>query len=63
MPSAAGKPVVDVPADTTREVRVLVMVPGGDALPASTPIEFYIVDTENGEKASASDFFRAPPPN
>ncbi len=63
VPSAAGKPVVDVPADTTREVRVLVMVPGGAALPASTPIEFYIVDTENGEKASASDFFRAPPPN
>ncbi len=57
--SAAGKPVVDVPADTTRELRVLVMVPGGVALPESTPIEFYIVDTENGEKASAADFFKA----
>jgi len=60
--AAGGKPVVTVPPDTTREVRVLVMVPGSVALPASTPIDFYIVDTENGEKASTSDFFRAKPP-
>lgn len=61
--SAGGKPVIEVPADTTRELRVLVMVPGGAALPESTPIDFYIVDTDNGEKASASDFFKAAPSN
>ncbi|WP_370675679.1 cytochrome c oxidase accessory protein CcoG [Pleomorphomonas sp. PLEO] len=61
--AASGKPVVEVAADTTRELRVLVMVPNGIVLPASTPIEFYIVDTDNGEKASTSDFFKTAAPN
>jgi sugar lactone lactonase YvrE len=56
--AADGKPVVEVAPDTTRELRVLVMVPNGVVLPASTPITFYVVDTENGEKASTSDFFK-----
>lgn len=59
--ASGNKPVIDVPPDTTRELRVLVIVPGTAKLPESTPIEFYIVDTDNGEKSYARDFFKAAP--
>ena len=54
-----GRFVVEIGPDQTREVRVLVTdyVPNP---PASTPITFHLYDVLSGERASASDYFRAP---
>src|SRR3954467_5001797 len=54
-----GRFVVEVGPDQTREVRVLVTdyVPNP---PASTPIPFPLYDVITGERAAASDYFRAP---
>jgi polyferredoxin len=55
---AAGKPVITVDPDTTREVRVSVAVPGDAGLQHSTDIKFRIVDLASGESAVAGDFFK-----
>jgi cytochrome c oxidase accessory protein FixG len=54
-----GRFVVDVGPDQTREVRVLV-TDYADMPPASTPITFHLYDVQTGERASATDYFRAP---
>ncbi|TMJ02067.1 MAG: cytochrome c oxidase accessory protein CcoG [Alphaproteobacteria bacterium] len=54
-----GRFVVEVGPDQTREVRVLV-TEYTDFLPASTPVTFHLYDARSGERASASDYFRAP---
>jgi cytochrome c oxidase accessory protein FixG len=54
-----GRFVVEVGPDQTREVRVLV-TEYTDFLPASTPLTFHLYDAMSGERASASDYFRAP---
>jgi cytochrome c oxidase accessory protein FixG len=61
--AASGRPVIAVPPDTTREVRVHVAVPGASeaALDASTPVTFRIVDIATGESATAADFFKLAP--
>lgn len=56
--ASSGPAEVTVAPDDTRELRVLVIVPGGLKLPASTPITFAIVDTDGGERAERGDFFR-----
>jgi cytochrome c oxidase accessory protein FixG len=55
---ADGKAVIDVGADQTRELRVLLTAHGVTA--ASTPIVFRITDMKSGERARGDDHFRAP---
>jgi cytochrome c oxidase accessory protein FixG len=57
---AAGRPVITVDPDTTRELRVTVAVPGDAGLPTSTDVKFRIVDVASGEGAVAEDFFKLP---
>jgi cytochrome c oxidase accessory protein FixG len=57
---AAGKPVITVDPDTTRELRVTVAVPGDVELPTSSDVKFRIVDVASGESAVAADFFKLP---
>lgn len=59
VPAAGNRPVIEVGPDRTRELRLLLIVPPGIALAESTPVEFQVVDTDNGERASTSDFFKA----
>ena len=59
VPSHPSAVIVDVGPDQTREVRVLVTNYADDP-PPSTPITFHIYDAITGERASASDYFRAP---
>ncbi|WP_244278480.1 cytochrome c oxidase accessory protein CcoG [Methylobacterium indicum] len=47
-----------VPADTTREYRVLVFAPPGRA--GSAPLAFRVTDPASGETALAQDHFKAP---
>ena len=54
-----GRFVVDVGPDQTREVRVLV-TDYADRPAGSTPVNFHLYDVGTGERASASDYFRAP---
>jgi cytochrome c oxidase accessory protein FixG len=54
-----GRFVIDVGPDQTREVRVLV-TDYGDMPAPSTPIIFHLYDVQTGERASTSDYFRAP---
>jgi cytochrome c oxidase accessory protein FixG len=58
-PREDGRFVIDVGPDQTRELRVLVtdyaLTP-----PPTTDINFHIYDVITGERASASDHFRAP---
>lgn len=56
----AGRPVIKLDADTTREVRVTVAVPGETPMPEATPVVFRIVDLASGETATARDFFKTP---
>jgi cytochrome c oxidase accessory protein FixG len=51
--------VIEVGPDQTREVRALV-TDYNDALPASVPIGFHLLDVATGERADASDHFRRP---
>ena len=56
----AGRPVIEVGPDQTREVRVLVtsymhLSPAG-----SVPLTFRITETETRRQATAADFFRGP---
>jgi len=57
--SEAGAETVSVPADQTRELRVIVSVDAPPAEP-SVPVSFIVTDTGNGEAASAVDNFRGP---
>jgi cytochrome c oxidase accessory protein FixG len=58
-PREDGRFIVDVGPDQTRELRVLVtdyaLTP-----PPSTNITFHLYDVQSGERAAASDHFRAP---
>jgi cytochrome c oxidase accessory protein FixG len=54
-----GRFVIEVGPDQTREVRVLITDYVPDP-PASTPITFHLYDVISGERAAASDYFRAP---
>ncbi len=56
---ADGRLVVDVGPDQTREIRALV-TDYGVAPPASTPITFFAIDAETGERAQAPDYFHGP---
>jgi polyferredoxin len=55
-----GNFVVDVPEDTTRELRVLVVQPKQAVPPRSESIVISATDVESGEKLSRSDFFKGP---
>ncbi len=55
-----GRPVIKLDADTTRELRVTVAVPGATPVEHATPVVFRIVDLGSGETATARDFFKAP---
>ena len=56
----AGSFVVEVGPDTTRELRVLVVMPAGSSIPKSEPLLFTAKDVETGERLSRSDFFKGP---
>ncbi|MDN3718538.1 FixG Ig-like domain-containing protein [Roseibium salinum] len=51
--SFAGRPILEVGPDTTREVRVLVTSPGWEKLPPSTPVTFRITESVMGEVVTA----------
>ena len=53
-------PVIDVGADQTREFRLLVTVPPGAKLEASTPIRLRVTEVGTGESASVVEHFVAP---
>lgn len=55
-----GSPVVEVPADQSREIRVVVAAPSPGPYDATTPITFHVSDRLAGETARAGDFFKAP---
>ncbi|MEO1114640.1 MAG: FixG Ig-like domain-containing protein, partial [Pseudomonadota bacterium] len=56
----AGRPIVEVGPDTTREVRVLVSSPPEAEMPHSTPVVFRITESVMGEVVTAKDTFKAP---
>jgi len=56
----AGRPIVRVNADTTREVRILVHSPDGVKMPKSTPVTFRLTESVMGEVVTAKDYFKAP---
>ncbi len=58
--SPKGAFIVDVKPDTTRELRVLVVLPAKFKKPASAPLVFTATDVETGEKLTRSDFFKGP---
>jgi polyferredoxin len=58
-PRDDGRFVIDVGPDQTREVRVLV-TDYAYTPPPKTDITFHLYDVITGERASASDHFRAP---
>ena len=58
--SASGVFIVNVGPDTTRELRVLVVLPPGNSKIESEPLVFMARDLDTGEKLSRSDFFRGP---
>jgi len=56
----AGRPIIEVGPDTTREVRVLVSSPPWEKMPHSTPVTFRITESVMGEVVTAQDTFKAP---
>ena len=58
--STKGDFIVDVGPDTTRELRVLVILPAGNRQIRSEPLLFTAIDLDTGEKLSRSDFFKGP---
>ena len=56
----AGRAILALDPDTTRELRAHVTVSDPDDLPASSPVTFRIVDLASGESATAADFFKLP---
>jgi polyferredoxin len=59
----AGRPIVQVGPDTTREIRVLVTSPPWEKMPHSTPVTFRITESVMGEVITAKDTFKAPDPD
>jgi polyferredoxin len=57
---SGGNPVIEVGADQTREVRVLVTTHQKLAPGASVPLTFTIVPAAGGTAASANDHFLGP---
>jgi cytochrome c oxidase accessory protein FixG len=51
---------VQVEADQTLELRVMVTTPPSAALPQSTPIRMVLTDARTGEQAARADFFKGP---
>lgn len=58
--STAGTFIVDVGPDTTREIRVIVVLPAGHKKTKSAPLAFTAKDIETGETLNRSDFFKGP---
>jgi IG-like fold at C-terminal of FixG, putative oxidoreductase len=58
-PRADGRLVIDVGADQTREVRVLV-TDYGTAGPESEPVVFHLTDVATGDQVQAADHFFGP---
>ncbi len=56
----AGRPIIEVGPDTTREVRVLVTSPADVKMPQSTDITFRLTESVMGEVVTAEDYFKAP---
>ncbi len=56
----AGRPIVEVGPDTTREIRVLVTSPAGVTMPKSTEITFRLTESVMGEVVTTDDYFKAP---
>ncbi|MEJ8473318.1 cytochrome c oxidase accessory protein CcoG [Roseibium algae] len=56
----AGRPIIEVGPDTTREVRVLVNSPAGVEMPKSTKVVFRVTEAVMGEVVIADDYFKAP---
>lgn len=56
----AGRSIVVVGADQTREVRVLVTAPSDARIDKSTPVVFTARDVNSGDAASARDHFFGP---
>ena len=56
----AGRPIISVGPDTTREVRILVTSPPWAKMPHSTPVTFRITESVMGEVVTAKDTFKAP---
>jgi cytochrome c oxidase accessory protein FixG len=59
-PSADWRPVVEVPPDVTKEVRLLVTAPIGSVSGSSQLIEINASDLYIGEEASVTDHFLGP---
>jgi cytochrome c oxidase accessory protein FixG len=55
-----GAPFLDVPPGTPQQFRVLVTARPGVALAGSTPLTFRLIATDDGERVSAPDTFKAP---
>lgn len=58
--NVGGLPLIHVGADTTREVRAAVIVPGDKIKGTSDDVVFRIVSQEDKVTATAKDFFKAP---
>ena len=58
--SDSGSFIVEIGPDTTRELRVLVVLPASSTIPKSEPLLFTAKDLETGERLSRSDFFKGP---
>ncbi|MCF6198973.1 MAG: cytochrome c oxidase accessory protein CcoG [Hyphomicrobiaceae bacterium] len=58
--SPEGLFIVNVKPDTTRELRVIVVLRAGKANVRSEPLTFFAKDLETGEQLSRSDFFKGP---
>ena len=52
--------IVSVKPDTTRELRVIVVLPAGKTNVKSEALVFFAKDLETGEQLSRSDFFKGP---
>lgn len=58
--NADGSITIDMGPDRTRQIRALVFSEPDADLPASSPLDFVLENTDNGEKVVITDFFRAP---
>jgi cytochrome c oxidase accessory protein FixG len=54
------RPVVDIGADRTREVRINVVVPAAGRPTTAVPVVFRITDVASGDAAIGRDFFKVP---
>ncbi|WP_209015201.1 cytochrome c oxidase accessory protein CcoG [Roseibium limicola] len=58
--SFAGRPVIAIGPDRTRELRVLVVVPDARELAESTSITFRLTESVMGEVVTTEDYFKVP---